>query len=268
MTLLCLTCKIYELYTQRPDHASLTLRFYLVFSLKLTLVTKIAISRNWQYKDVYRKMTNNQHHACIFEVNYRPQRSCGKVMFLHLSVILSTGGGGCVWQTPPRTDTPWQTLPGQTPPQGRHPRRDGYCSRWYGSYSNAFLLLAATKLGQGNIFTSVCQEFCPQGGRVSASVHAGIPPWDQAHPPRADTPPGTRHPPRADNPPSRDQPPPPKTRTSPPGADCSIRSTSGRYASYWNAFLLLFKCPQYAFQVNFMYWVKFFSHWSSFVTRI
>ena len=39
------------------------------------------------------------------------------------------------------------------------------------------LLPAATKLGQGNIFTSVCQEFCPQGGvRVSASVHAGIPP--------------------------------------------------------------------------------------------
>ena len=30
---------------------------------------------------------------------YRPQRSCGKVMFLHLSVILFTGGG--VWQTPP-----------------------------------------------------------------------------------------------------------------------------------------------------------------------
>ena len=25
---------------------------------------------------------------------YRPQRSCGKVMFLHLSVILFTGGGG------------------------------------------------------------------------------------------------------------------------------------------------------------------------------
>ena len=28
-------------------------------------------------------------------VYYRPQRSCGKVMFLHMSVILSTGGGGC-----------------------------------------------------------------------------------------------------------------------------------------------------------------------------
>ena len=37
-------------------------------------------------------------------------------------------------------------------------------------------------LGQGNIFSSVCQEFCSLGG--SASVHVGIPP-----PPGADTPP-------------------------------------------------------------------------------
>ena len=53
------------------------------------------------------------------------------------------------------------------------------------------LLPAATKLGQGNIFTSVCQEFCPQGGgRVSASVHAGM----HHHPPSRH-PPGTRPPP-------------------------------------------------------------------------
>ena len=54
-------------------------------------------------------------------------------------------------------------------------------------------------LGQGNIFRSVCQEFCPQGG--SASVNVGIPlphppdqapPWDQA-PPTGQAPPGTRH---------------------------------------------------------------------------
>ena len=60
-------------------------------------------------------------------VNYRPQRSCGKVMFLHMSVILYTGGG--FWQADPlpagrhsQTDTPWQaeTPPGrQTPPPGR-----------------------------------------------------------------------------------------------------------------------------------------------------
>ena len=68
--------------------------------------------------------------------------------------------------------------------------------------------------GQGNVFTGVCLS---TGGRVSASVHAGMP----------DPPPRTRQtPPRdqADNPPSRE-------------ADSSIRSTSGRYASHWNAFL-------------------------------
>ena len=44
-------------------------------------------------------------------------------------------------------------------------------------------------------------------GGVSASVHAGIPPR-------------SKHP-----------------TLPPPGADAGIRSTSGRYASYWNAFL-------------------------------
>ena len=57
---------------------------------------------------------------------------------------------------------------------------------------------------------------------------AGTPPSRQA-PPQAGTPPPGRHPP-----PSRQvQPPPPET------ADPGIQSTIGRYASYWNAFLLL-----------------------------
>ena len=49
-------------------------------------------------------------------------------------------------------------------------------------------------------------------------------------PPQEQTPPGA-DPPRAD---------PPQSDIPPPGPDSSIRSTSGRYASYWNAFLLLF----------------------------
>ena len=65
------------------------------------------------------------------------------------------------------------------------------------------------------------------------------PPTRQADPPR----PGRHHhPPRGADPPK--QTPPweqtsPRTRQTPPPreADCSIRSTSGRYASYWNAFL-------------------------------
>ena len=63
-------------------------------------------------------------------------------------------------------------------------------------------------------------------------MHAGIPP------PRAD-PPRSRHPPGADTPP--EQTLPPQWQTPPREADSSIRSTSGRYTSYWNAFLYLFK---------------------------
>ena len=40
--------------------------------------------------------------------------SCGKVMFSQTSVILSRGG---VWQTPPRADSPGQTLPRRWPLQ-------------------------------------------------------------------------------------------------------------------------------------------------------
>ena len=54
------------------------------------------------------------------------------------------------WQTPPgqtpqsthrQADTPKaDTLPDQTSPPDRHPPADGYCSEWYASYLNAFLL--------------------------------------------------------------------------------------------------------------------------------
>ena len=121
-----------------------------------------------------------------------------------------------------------------------------------------YFLPAATKLGQGNIFTSVCQEFCPKGGRVSASVHAGIytpqtrqtpprpgrhptPPGPGRHPRTRQTPPRTRQttPPRPGRQPPPDQadPPGPGRPPPPPEADSRIRSTSGRYTSYWNAFL-------------------------------
>ena len=33
-----------------------------------------------------------------------------------------------------------------------------------GTHNNSYLLPPATKLGQGNIFRSVCQQFCPWGG--------------------------------------------------------------------------------------------------------
>ena len=131
-------------------------------------------------------------------------------------------------------------------------------------------LPAATKLGQGNIFTSVCQEFCPQGEGGGCLPQCmlgytppgpGTPPWSRppkAEPPRPGTPPGAdtpppdqaHHPPRTRHttPPTRHTPTGadnPQTRHTPPWsrppreADCSIRSTSGRYASYWNAFLFV-----------------------------
>ena len=48
---------------------------------------------------------------------YHPQRSCGKVMFLRLSVILFTGGicPGACWDSPPGRHPPGHTPPGQTP---------------------------------------------------------------------------------------------------------------------------------------------------------
>ena len=99
-------------------------------------------------------------------------------------------------------------------------------------------------LGQGNIFGRVCQELCSQGGLPQCMLGYHTPP-DQAppktrHPPPPSRlpqtrPPQTRHPP--DQAPLRhrhpqDQPPPLRS------ACREIRSTSGRYASYWNAILL------------------------------
>ena len=111
---------------------------------------------------------------------------------------------------------------------------------WAG-WTGKYIYRPQRSCGQGNIFTPVCH-----------SVHRGGLPQCMLgyHPPRTRPPPGTRQtPPRpgrppcwdhADTPqwtrpaPPRDQPPPP-----PPEADSSIRSTSGRYAFYWNAYLLV-----------------------------
>ena len=60
-----------------------------------------------------------------------------KAMFLHLSVILFTGGvclSAC-WD-PPRPGTPRRKHP---PDQAPPPSRDGYCCGRYASYWNAFL---------------------------------------------------------------------------------------------------------------------------------
>ena len=127
-----------------------------------------------------------------------------KVIFLHLFVILFTGGGGvCLsarWDTlPPRTrQTPPPPTPrdqADTPPgPGRHP---------------------------------------PGPGRHPPRTRQTPPPPTPRD--QADTPPGPgRHPPG----PGR-HPPGPGRHPPPREADSSIRSTSSRYASYWNAFLFV-----------------------------
>ena len=130
------------------------------------------------------------------------------------------------------------------------------CNCWYPNYR-------PQRSWAKVIFSQACVKNSVHGG-VSASVHAWIYP-PGTRPPQTRAPPRTRHPPDQtppDQTPPRpdppDQTPPEQTppdqkpqvldtppeQTPPSGtrppleADCSIQSTSGRYASYWNAFLL------------------------------
>ena len=116
-------------------------------------------------------------------------------------------------------------------------------------------LLAATKLGQGNIFTSVCQEFCPQGGGCLPQCMLGYTSPQSRPPLGADTPQTRQTPPRirqTPHPPDQADTPPRPGRHPPREAYSSIRSTSGRYASYWNAFL---------FTIVFLYLFTLHTDW-------
>ena len=126
-------------------------------------------------------------------------------MFLHLSVILFTWGGSVhAGIHPPKQTPPWE----QTPPVV-----DSACweiqatSGQYASCWNAYLLLPATKFGQGYIFTGVCDSV-HRGVGIPACTEADHPPTP--HPPGADTPPDQTSPrpdtPRADTPPGADTP--------------------------------------------------------------
>ena len=116
----------------------------------------------------------------------------------------------------PLSSACWDTHPLPSACWDRH----GYCCRWYASYWNAFLLPPAMKLGQGYVFTGMCDSV-HRG--VSASVHAGIPPGSR-HPPWEQTPPRSRH--------SHEETPPgsippgskPPHKQTPPGADTPLGS--------------------------------------------
>ena len=89
------------------------------------------------------------------------------------------------------------------------------------------------------------------GGVLPQCMLGYHPPWDQADPPQE----------QADPPQTRQTPspgtgrPPPDQADPPREADSSIRSTSGRYASYWNAFLLSLASTMTRYQDrNFSLW--------------
>ena len=91
--------------------------------------------------------------------------------------------------------------------------------------------------GQGYVFTRVCDSV--QRGGLRAGRTPRSRPLEQTPPLGADHPEQTR--PRADTPLGPDLPQdqtPPRTRPPPREAHSNIRSTSGRYESYCNAFLL------------------------------
>ena len=110
------------------------------------------------------------------------------------------------------------------------------------------LLPPATKLGQGYIFTGVCDSVHGSGGQGGLpQCMLGYHPPRQGRPPppgKVDPPPGKETPWARQTPPQQGRPPwqggsPWRGRPSLRSASWEIRSTSGRYASYWNAILVL-----------------------------
>ena len=137
---------------------------------------------------------------CLFIITGRNE-VVAKVMFLHVSVILYMAGVS--GETPLTRQIPSPPGTRQTPPPP-------------GTKENP--------LGREN----------PSPPRTKEN-----PPWTRQTPPRT-----KENPPSRENPPGTKENPPdqadtPRTKENPLWEeDCSIRSMSGRYPSYWNAFLL------------------------------
>ena len=129
------------------------------------------------------------------------------------------------------------------------------------TYQSNFLHYGPQRSWGKVMFLHVCVIVFTRGG-LSASVHAGIPPSPSKEtptPPARQTPPWQGDPPtgketpRQGDPPGKDTPhwqgdPYPTGKETTPGKETprrnacwEIRSTSGRYASYWNV-ILVFIC--------------------------
>ena len=90
-------------------------------------------------------------------------------MFLHLSVILSTGGVSApvhAGMHTPRQIPPWaDTPPRQTHPPGRHPPGRWLLLQMVGILLEC-ILFTVRKVCEGYVFTPVCQSFCSRGGHA------------------------------------------------------------------------------------------------------
>ena len=122
-------------------------------------------------------------------------------------------------------------------------------SFFYSLWVEPGVLITARKRSEGYVFTGVCLS--TWGGDLPQCMLGYYPPPDQA-PLGPDTP-QTRHPLEQtlplDQAPLPDQAPPwnrhPPDQAPPLRSACwEIRSTSGRYAPYWNA-IFLFRCITY-----------------------
>ena len=173
------------------------------------------------HQNLYGSQGGGTHHTGMLSC-YRPKRSFGQGN-IFTPVCHSFGSrGGVPDQTPPGTRyTPWDQVPPQTtqtppgpgtPPDHTHPPRTRYTP----------------------------QDQVPPGPHPPRTRYPPdhTPPQDQVHPP------GTRYTPLDQAPPQDQVPPwpptPPRDQVPPRAATSGIQSTIGRYASYWNAFLL--KC--------------------------
>ena len=157
--------------------------------------------------------------ACYISSSfYRPQRSFGKVMFLPPATKLGQGyvftgvcdsvhrGGVCLSACYDTTTPLEQT---HTHPEQATPLRSRHPPEQTPP--------AQSMLGD-TVNRQAVHILLEQGGGLSASVHAGI------HPPPGQTPLLGRH---------------------PPGQTLPGGHYSGRYASYWNAFLLFIRFSHY-----------------------
>ena len=147
-------------------------------------------------------------------------------MFLQLCVILFTGGGVCQGDPPRRRppcqgDPPRGTPQKEAPPNKETPQKEAPPPK--------------------RPPRRAPQEVGPQEGDPQKEV-----------PPKKETPPRRRHPSRRSpcqggDPPKKEAPP--RRHPPPKEADSGIRSMSGRYASYWNAFLFVISSvvPQWWF---------------------